>query len=118
MKIKLPKRQKETGLHRSTEGVVSGRQRKGQFLLRSNYLRKPLKITQRREAPRLRKQRLGVESSPQGSHRADSRVITLFLIQTRMPLRGKGGTITNFVWTKGVNLECPGQMKTYRCLAQ
>lgn len=114
--MKLPKRQKETELHRNTVGVVSVRQRKGQFLLRSDYLRKPLKITQRREAPRLRKQRLGV--GPPGSHRADSRVITLFLIQTRMPLRGKEGTITNFVRTKGVNLECPGQMKTYRCLAQ
>lgn len=44
--MKLPKRQKETELHRNTVGVVSVRQRKGQFLLRSDYLRKPLKITQ------------------------------------------------------------------------
>jgi len=50
--MKLPKRQKETGLYR--DRVLVGRQRKEQFILRSDYLRKPLKITQRREAPRLR----------------------------------------------------------------
>lgn len=55
--MKLPKRQKETRLYRDKDKVVAGRQRKEQFTLRSDYLRKPLKIAPRRKAPRLRKER-------------------------------------------------------------
>lgn len=42
----------------------------------------------------------------------------LLNIQTGIPLRVKGGTSNNFVRTKGANLDCPGQIMTYGCLAQ
>lgn len=37
--------------------MVAGRQRKEQFIARSDYLRKTLKMTERREAHGLRKER-------------------------------------------------------------
>lgn len=123
-KIKLPERQKETGLYRDTEWWLEGRERNNslqEVIIWGRPWRWQREGRHRGWEKRgvNLKAKLGMEGSHRGLVISSRSVGWPHYLSSKLGcLRGKGGTLNNFVRTKGVNLDCPGQIKTYGCLAQ